>query len=66
MCGMKYSGSGKPHKYQMKSNFFFFLSELKSQIMQNPGALAAMQGHLESLVGQRSGYIERYVIKAKA
>ncbi|XP_030845174.1 nucleosome assembly protein 1-like 1 isoform X3 [Strongylocentrotus purpuratus] len=34
------------------------LSELKSQVMQNPKALAALQGHLDSLVGQRSGYIE--------
>ncbi|XP_071479935.1 nucleosome assembly protein 1-like 1 [Diadema antillarum] len=34
------------------------LSELKSQVMQNPQALAALQGHLDSLVGQRSGYIE--------
>nr|XP_054761554.1 nucleosome assembly protein 1-like 1 [Lytechinus pictus] len=37
------------------------LSELKSQVMQsmqNPKALAALQGHFDSLVGMRSGYIE--------
>ncbi|XP_071809770.1 nucleosome assembly protein 1-like 1 isoform X1 [Asterias amurensis] len=32
--------------------------ELKTQALQNPKVLAALQDHLENLVGQRSGYIE--------
>ncbi len=32
--------------------------ELKTQALQNPKVLAALQDHLDNLVGQRSGYIE--------
>ena len=35
--------------------------EIASQLMQNPGVLAALQDKLGSMVGSPSGYIQRYV-----
>lgn len=32
--------------------------DLKKQVLQNPQVLAALQDRLDSLVGQRSGYID--------
>lgn len=33
--------------------------DVAGQLMQNPQALAALQGRLDGMAGLRSGYIER-------